>query len=247
MADVSLEHRSLGEGNITSNIPVEVSPFYMHSGKVPLASRISFHVRRSTFELFMKVMQPQKHHRILDIGVTSDESHGESNFFEQFYPDKNQITCVGTEDGSALIKKYPGISFKQVTAGEPLPFRDQEFDIAFSNAVIEHVGSESAQADFVREACRVAKRIFITTPNRWFPVEHHTGIPLLHYLPKAWFRAALSRTPLSYWAKEENLNSLSLQSFKRCFPKNLPVEISRVGVGFGVFRSNLVGFSANSL
>jgi hypothetical protein len=29
----------------------------------------------------------------------------------------------------------------------------------------------------------VARRGFFTTPNRWFPIELHTKIPLLHYLP----------------------------------------------------------------
>ena len=81
--------------------------------------------------------------------------------------------------------------------GEPLPFRDGEFDVVFSNAVVEHVGSRTAQAAFVGELCRVGKSFFITTPNRWFPVEHHTGLPLLHYLPASVFRSLLRRHAVS--------------------------------------------------
>jgi hypothetical protein len=69
--------------------------------------------------------------------------------------------------------------------GRDLPFADGEFDVAFSNAVLEHVGEREAQRDFVRELCRVSRRVFLTTPNRWFPLEVHTLLPLVHWLPRA--------------------------------------------------------------
>lgn len=28
------------------------------------------------------------------------------------------------------------------------------------------------------------RRVFFTTPNRWFPIELHTRLPLVHWLPK---------------------------------------------------------------
>jgi hypothetical protein len=46
----------------------------------------------------------------------------------------------------------------------------------------------------VAECARVARKGFcLTTPNRWFPVEFHTQLPLLHWLPKAWFRLILEK------------------------------------------------------
>ena len=51
--------------------------------------------------------------------------------------------------------------------------------------MIEHVGGEEEQRRFVAEALRVGRRAFITTPNRWFPVEVHTRLPLVHWLPDA--------------------------------------------------------------
>jgi hypothetical protein len=74
---------------------------------------------------------------------------------------------------------FPGMSYRQIVAGEPLPFPDNSFDIATSNAVLEHVGSVANQRGFISELTRVASRGFITVPNRFFPVEHHTGIPFL--------------------------------------------------------------------
>jgi ubiquinone/menaquinone biosynthesis C-methylase UbiE len=81
----------------------------------------------------------------------------------------------------------------RVQAG-PLPFWDNQFDVAHSSAVIEHVGSRKNQSDFLCELWRVARSgIFVTTPNRWFPVEFHTALPLVHWLPSASFRALLRR------------------------------------------------------
>jgi SAM-dependent methyltransferase len=66
-----------------------------------------------------------------------------------------------------------------------LPFDDGAFDVVFSNAVVEHVGGRERQRRFVSEALRVGRRVFLTTPNRSFPIEVHTRLPLVHWLPDA--------------------------------------------------------------
>jgi SAM-dependent methyltransferase len=195
------------------------------------------------FDLFVSTMKPTPEDRILDIGVTSDTLFRESNFFEEFYPHKDRIVCVGTEDGSHLEKRHPGLRFVRVQPGEGLPFSDREFDIVFSNAVVEHAGNLKNQTAFVEEARRVGKRVFITTPNRWFPVEHHTALPLLHYLPKGVYRRILSRSSLEYWSHEENLNLLTEGEFVALFPREYPVIVKRVGFGFGPFKSNLAAYT----
>ena len=66
----------------------------------------------------------------------------------------------------------------------PYLFAENQFDIAHASAVIEHVGSRKCQVEFLRELWRVARQgIFVTTPNRWFPVEFHTTLPLVYSLP----------------------------------------------------------------
>jgi SAM-dependent methyltransferase len=145
---------------------------------------------------------------------------------------------VGTEDSSHLMLDYPGLLFSRIQAGQRLPFRDAEFDIAFSNAVVEHTGDRAAQAAFVQEVCRVAKSFFITTPSRWFPVEHHTGLPFVHYLPTPLFRGLLRRTRYRRWADERNLNILTAGEFQELFPPGVPVEIQVVRIAG--FPSNLV-------
>jgi hypothetical protein len=67
--------------------------------------------------------------------------------------------------------------------GCALPFRNQSFEIAFSNSVIEHVGSPERQRRFAAEIARVGRRYWVQTPNRAFPVEPHLLTPFLHWLP----------------------------------------------------------------
>jgi len=195
---------------------------------VPLASRLSYIARKKMFDSFVHNFRPDRSTTVLDVGVTSDSSFRESNYFEQLYPYPQNITCVGTEDGSHLVEKYAGLRFRQVRAGEPLPFHDSEFDIAFSNAVVEHVGNRHEQAQFVRELCRVAKAFFVTTPNRWFPVEHHTGLPLLHYLPSPLFRFLIRGSRYDYWASEEHLNILTGRELSKILPREASVRVEKV-------------------
>jgi hypothetical protein len=216
------------------------SVYYTHSKTVPFASRVSFHVRRRMFQLFMEVMRPGPQTRVLDVGVTNDETQRESNYFEQMYPYPQNITCVGTEDGSHLAARYPGLQYRQVRAGDPLPFRDREFDVVFSNAVIEHVGSRADQAAFARELCRVGQSFFVTTPDRRFPVEHHTGLPFLHYLPPGVFRSMLRGTRYRHWAEESNLNILTARELARLFPATVRVEVRSIRLAG--LPSNLAAF-----
>jgi hypothetical protein len=65
--------------------------------------------------------------------------------------------------------------------GRDLPFGDGEFDLVFSNAVIEHVGDAADQQRFVDEHVRVGRHWMLTTPNRAFPVEAHEHTLFSHW------------------------------------------------------------------
>jgi SAM-dependent methyltransferase len=214
------------------------SEYYAITGRLPLASRLSFRARRRMFRLFMDEMSPTEEMTVLDLGVTCDVHSRESNYFEQLYPYPHRIVCAGTEAAHHLEAAYPGTSFVQVTPGDPLPFADRQFDIVFSNAVVEHAGSRASQHAFIREALRVGRRFFLTTPNRWFPVEVHTGLPLLHFLHPSIYRGLLRTLGHEYYAREENLNLLDRRSLLALFPAGASVRVSRVRT-VGV-TSNLV-------
>lgn len=218
----------------------EQSAYYQHSKSVPLASRLSFRVRQEMFRRFMAAFAPTANMAVLDVGVTSDTQQQESNYFEQLYPFPERITAVGTEDGSHLTRQYPGLRYQRVEPGRPLPFETNQFDIVFSNAVLEHTGSRVSQRAFLQEVCRVGKRFFVTTPNRWFPIEHHTGLPLLHYLPAHAYRAILGKTSYRYWADEAHLNFLTRGALRQMLPLGAKGQVETVRL-FGV-PSNLIAF-----
>lgn len=64
---------------------------------------------------------------------------------------------------------------------------DGAFDVAFSNSVIEHVGTFEDQQRFATELLRLGRRIYCQTPNKWFPVEPHFLGLGVHWLPRKWF------------------------------------------------------------
>ena len=149
---------------------------------------VSLRSRKRKLRLFLDEIRPSAETTILDIGA-DDLGFGEGdtcrtlNFFEELYPWANRITALGLTDGAGFKRRYPGIPYVQGDASA-LPFEDGAFDVAFSNAVIEHVGGPERQRAFVLEALRVARRAFITTPNRLFPIELHSRLPVVHWLPR---------------------------------------------------------------
>lgn len=180
-----------------------------------LPARLAGHQRRKMYSAFLAHCMPQASDSILDVGVTSDRGYDHSNYFEAWYPHKAQITAAGIDDASFLEEIFPGVTFVKAD-GTDLPFEDQSYDFVHSSAVLEHVGSESRQALFLQELWRVARKgIFVTTPNRWFPVEFHTILPFLHWLPKPTHRALLRSLGHDFFAEEDNLNLLSHGSLSR--------------------------------
>jgi SAM-dependent methyltransferase len=154
-----------------------------------LADAISLRSRARKLRLFLDELQPTPDTSVLDVGADElgfgeGAGCGTLNFFEERYPWPERITALGLHDGEGFRARYPGIPYVQGDACD-LPFEDGAFDVVFSNAVIEHVGGRERQRKLVSEAIRVGRRVFITTPNRLFPVEVHTRLPLVHWLPDA--------------------------------------------------------------
>ena len=108
-----------------------------------------------------------------------------------------------------------------------------------SNAVLEHVGSFDNQLFFVRELCRVARRVFISVPNRFFPIEPHTALPLAHYWDST-FKIACRITGKSEWARGENLILMTRKRLLRlATPTGKRAIVGYTGLRLGPFSSNL--------
>jgi SAM-dependent methyltransferase len=142
-------------------------------------------------------------------------------------PHKNGLTVTSIEDVSLLETLYPGIRFVRTRAGE-LPFEDMAFDIVFCSAVLEHVGNRMRQQRFINELLRVSRKFFIITPNRQFPVEFHTFLPLIHWLPQSLHQWILRQLGLNFWTKTDNLNLLTSSSLRSLFPNTANIHLTRL-------------------
>ncbi len=133
--------------------------------------------RRRRFTLFRSLLATvPRPCRILDVG-------GTQSFWEQM--------GFLNEDGVEIVllnltaTPASGPNFISVAGdGQDMSqFRDREFDVVFSNSVIEHLGEFDGQMKMAREIMRVGKRYFVQTPNRCFPIEPHFLFPGFQFLP----------------------------------------------------------------
>ena len=134
------------------------------------------------------------------------------------------------------LQEQNGYRISLVAAdGCRLPFREKSFDWIFSNAVIEHVGDYERQRQFANEVRRVAaKGYFVTTPNKYFPIEPHALLPFYQFLSPGWQRRVLKLSP-GYLQEYEEINLLSARQLQRLFP-----EAKIVATGTPLFRNSLV-------
>jgi SAM-dependent methyltransferase len=193
--------------------------YYRHQDRYNargLIEKVSLRQRAKMFDRLMKEVDSSPGTTVLDVGVTSYE-RSDTNFFEKMYPHPDRITAVGLDPDNSLERRYPGLGYVQAS-GFHLPFADRSFDLVVSFAVIEHLGSRERQRRFVSELCRVGKLCCLTTPNRWYPLEFHTVLPLLHWLPPRAFRRVLSKMGREFYASERNLNLLSERDFAPFVP-----------------------------
>ncbi len=171
-----------------------------------IKTKFSLKARRKMFDLFIKLVNPGPTDEILDLGATPDTKLADSNLFDKLYPYKDHLSVCSIEDCSNIVKQLGLKSFFFNEPNKPLPFRDHEFKAVFCSAVLEHVGDRKKQEFFINECLRVADKVFLTTPYRYFPVEMHTFYILLHWLPWGIFQKIVLKTKGEFWASIDNLN-----------------------------------------
>jgi SAM-dependent methyltransferase len=185
-----------------------------------VASRVSMRSRERKLDLFRTLLQPGPDSTVVDVGVTDAPFGGGStdNFFEALYPWPERVTAVGNTELHRFRAAFPAVHVVRAD-GRALPFEDGAFDLGFSNAVVEHVaGGREGQRAFIHELCRVANRVFVTTPNRWFPLEVHTLLPFAHWLPESPRARVLARVG---W--EDVLDPLGPRELASLFPYSVRV------------------------
>ena len=162
---------------------------------------------------FLELLRPEPTTTILDIGGT-----------EEFWSGVDlDVTLLNIEAAGAEVEK----AAVRADAVD-IPYRDGEFEIAFSNSTIEHLFTRERQRRAAKEAMRVGRRLWIQTPNRWFPIEPHFLTPFVHWLPKSWRKRVVqnftvwglvTRPSVDYaHAMVDEINLLSADDLRDLFP-----------------------------
>ena len=136
----------------------------------------SQYFRERRFQFFLSLINTlPRPIRILDIGGT------------YFFWEKMNFTQM-PDITFTLLNLYPqevhGENFTSMIGdATQLSFKDKEFDLVFSNSVIEHLFTKENQVKMANEIRRVGKNYFIQTPNLYFPIEPHWLFPFFQFLP----------------------------------------------------------------
>jgi hypothetical protein len=190
--------------------------------------------RRSRGEMFRTLLSPTDRDRILDLGSE------EGDHIAVIVPFREHVT-IADIDSAALERGRARHGFRTALLDESgsLPFADGEFDIVFCSSVIEHVtvdkdqlqgltdgrafrdASWQHQRRFADEIRRVAKRYFVQTPDKWYPVESHTWLPgVIVVLPRP-LQLRLVGWLNGWWIKRTQVdwNLLTASDMGKLFPE----------------------------
>ena len=184
--------------------------------------------------------------RVLDVGGTEE-------FWRIAFGDLDgmQITLLNVKPGQSTDPHFQCVTGDARSMPQ---FGNGQFDIVFSNSVIEHVGDWNQQWRMANEVRRIGKRFFVQTPNRYFPIEPHFLVPGFQFLPVRVRVAMVRRWKLGWWPRipdkiearkeVESIQLLTKGELQKLFPE------SRIGVErfFGLSKSFFAysGFPASA-
>jgi len=189
--------------------------------------------RSQKIELFLRLVhEGGGGGRLLDLGG----GPGVDGEFLELYGAFDEVVVVNLDPQE--FKDPAGMRVKKIVAdARELPLESRSFDWVFSNAVIEHVGGWEDQERFAKETRRVASRgYFVTTPNKYFPIEPHAMLPFYQFLPVFVQKKVAPFSP-GYLRQYEEINLLSAGQMRKLFP-----GATVLPVGFPVLGNSLVAY-----
>ncbi len=212
-----------------------------------LAQRISIKARKVRADIFKKHFVIDGDTKILDLGSENGTNLKRVLEGTSVTPKNVYIADIDerlVEEGAKLH------GFKAVVIDESgtLPFDDDYFDIVYCSSVIEHVtipkdevwkclsGREfktrslERQQEFANEIRRLGKGYFVQTPYKYFPIESHTWLPLIAFLPRP-LLVYLIKFTNKFWIKKTSPDwyLLNKKEFQDLFPEATIIEEKTFG------------------
>jgi len=191
--------------------------------------------RRKRFELLKnrveKHIRPDSLFKILDIG-------GDIGYWKNIGWQNSQCRIYLLNLYAADISEEDSKSFESVQgSGLNLPYQRGDFDLVFSNSVIEHVGSFENQLQFANEVKRLSDRYIVQTPSFWFPLEPHSLIPFFQFIPHSIRAFLIMWFDINYFPKASSYQDalqvsrstlmLTKKEFRNLFP-DAEIQVERL-------------------
>ena len=199
-------------------------------------SSISAKLRTKRFALLKSFLPSTSYPlKILDVGG-KETIWSREEFCTPSAINKFQITILNIYQEKT---SHPNIKSIVGDARNMSEFADDEFDVVFSNSVIEHVGDYNDKMLMAKEIQRVGKKYFVQTPNFYFPIEPHFVYPFFQFLPlqiKVWILMHIGRRRKKVDSAEKARNIangiqlLTKKQFTKLFPKAIIFEEKFLGL-----------------
>lgn len=154
--------------------------------------------RMKLFEKFCKKIG--RNLKIIDVGGTFYHWKSSAELLENI-----ELTLINTEEETEAL---PGnVKFIEADARSLGFVNDSQFDVAYSNSVIEHFSNFEEQVKVASNIRRIAKHYFVQTPNYYFPVEPHFLFPFFQMLPEGVKKTLVKNFSLGWYEKQADDNS----------------------------------------
>lgn len=198
-------------------------------------------LKRTRVERFVNACGLGPEHTILDLGSE------DGSYLASCYPYPQKIVLADIEEGPMRegVRRFGLKGYEVIPRDGALPFPAGSFDAVWCNSVIEHVTlpradlatvcdadfqrrADAHQRAFAAEIARVGRAYFVQTPHRHFPVEAHSWLPFMQYLPHH-LRWKASRALKPIWVKKWKADFLlyDAERFRRHFP-GASIEVESV-------------------
>ncbi len=184
-----------------------------------LGSRLRSRRIKPFMDLVVECFQSKGEVSIIDVG-------GTQNYWnivpDEFLRAHNAKVTIVNLPGKELPEGDDIYSFVSGDACDLKEFSANQFDIAHSNSVVEHVGDWAKMKAYGAEIRRVARTYFVQTPSFWFPVEPHFMRPFFHWLPKPMRVSWVSRVSVGHFPKAQSIDeAVSIVDSARLLDKKM--------------------------
>jgi hypothetical protein len=206
-------------------------------------NRIILKKRKEMVDIINKYYEVDDLNDALDIGTTNDMEYRHSNYLIKNLKNIKVFKSISDQKINSTFFFIKSLNKSIIEKFSYEEINQYSSDLVLSNATIEHVGSSTNQLQMISNIIKLTKKNFVLiTPNRYHPIDFHTQIPLIHWLPKKIHRKILSLIGLKFYSKEENLNLLSTTDLINLLNNFDTIQYEVRYLNFLGFKSNCIIF-----